>query len=84
MGFITRGRGITVHVANCKQLMALEPERRIPVEWQREAGEPIAVNFKSSVPISLGCSQEIGSTCKLTGINVTKMEAHTMDEDRLN
>lgn len=82
MGFITRGRGITVHVANCKQLLALEPERRIPVEWQREAGGTHSGELQIICTNQPGMLAEIGSTCKLTGINVTKMEAHTMDEDR--
>jgi guanosine-3',5'-bis(diphosphate) 3'-pyrophosphohydrolase len=82
MGFITRGRGITVHVANCKQLLALEPERRIPVEWQREAGGTHTGELQIVCTNQPGMLAEIGSTCKLVGINVTRMEAHTMDDDR--
>ena len=34
MGYITRGRGITIHTKDCKQLMATkEPERWIDVQW---------------------------------------------------
>ena len=65
MGFITRGRGITVHVANCKQLMALEPERRIPVEWQREAGGTHSGELQIICTNQPGMLAEIGSTCKL-------------------
>jgi guanosine-3',5'-bis(diphosphate) 3'-pyrophosphohydrolase len=82
MGFITRGRGITVHVANCKQLLSLEPERRIPVQWQREAGGTHSGELQIVCTNQPGMLAEIGSTCKLVGINVTRMEAHTMDDDR--
>ncbi len=34
MGYITRGRGVTIHTQHCKQLLATnEPERWIEVEW---------------------------------------------------
>ena len=34
MGYITRGRGVTIHRKDCKQLIATaEPERWIDVEW---------------------------------------------------
>lgn len=32
-GFITAGRGISVHKANCPNLLASDPERRIAVSW---------------------------------------------------
>ncbi|MBD3298772.1 MAG: RelA/SpoT family protein [candidate division Zixibacteria bacterium] len=35
VGFITRGRGVTVHRADCPNVVPLmqQPERRLPVEW---------------------------------------------------
>ncbi|MFT7521092.1 MAG: guanosine-3',5'-bis(diphosphate) 3'-pyrophosphohydrolase, partial [Kiritimatiellia bacterium] len=36
-GYITRGRGITVHAFDCKQLRSLESERTISVEWDPTA-----------------------------------------------
>jgi len=32
-GFITRGRGVTVHARNCPKVFHLDPERRVPVTW---------------------------------------------------
>ena len=32
-GFVTRGRGITVHLSTCSQMLALDPDRRVPVQW---------------------------------------------------
>ncbi|NOY26255.1 MAG: bifunctional (p)ppGpp synthetase/guanosine-3',5'-bis(diphosphate) 3'-pyrophosphohydrolase, partial [Oligoflexia bacterium] len=37
VGYITRGRGITVHSRSCPQLLNKDPERRIPVEWQSDS-----------------------------------------------
>jgi len=33
IGFITRGRGVTVHGADCPYVFETDPERRIEVEW---------------------------------------------------
>jgi GTP diphosphokinase / guanosine-3',5'-bis(diphosphate) 3'-diphosphatase len=32
-GFITRGRGVTVHTRDCPKVFHLDPERRVPVTW---------------------------------------------------
>ena len=81
-GFITRGRGITVHLAQCPQLLALEPERRIKVQWHgtgkaKHSGEVrILCNDKP------GMLAEVGAVCKTVGINVTKLEAKSVDDNK--
>ena len=44
-GFITRGRGLTVHAMDCPQVQASDPERRIDVEWdmQRKTSRPVKI-----------------------------------------
>ncbi|MDD6050638.1 MAG: DUF5913 domain-containing protein, partial [Clostridiales bacterium] len=36
VGYITRGRGVTIHKADCVNALSGEMERRIPVEWAEE------------------------------------------------
>ena len=38
VGFITRGRGITVHHKDCNKVLDIEEERRIDIEWN-DGGE---------------------------------------------
>ena len=33
IGYITRGRGVSIHKANCANIRHAEPERRVPVSW---------------------------------------------------
>ncbi|PNU20941.1 GTP pyrophosphokinase [Geothermobacter hydrogeniphilus] len=45
IGFITRGRGVTVHAGDCPQVRETDPERRVPVEWDRrkKASRPVRI-----------------------------------------
>jgi GTP pyrophosphokinase len=33
VGYVTQGRGVTVHAARCKNVIRADPERRVDVEW---------------------------------------------------
>lgn len=49
VGYITRGTGITVHRANCPNILAEdEPERLVPVEWGRtQVTYPVKINLEA-------------------------------------
>ena len=44
-GFVTRGRGLTIHRKNCDKVMELDPERRIHVTWDSDTAlkRPITI-----------------------------------------
>jgi GTP pyrophosphokinase len=49
IGYITRGRGVSVHRVDCpnvKHLMGSEAERFVQVTWDAPAGEVFAVDFE--------------------------------------
>ena len=35
IGFITRGRGVTIHAKNCRYIKQVEQDRLVEVEWER-------------------------------------------------
>lgn len=39
VGFITRGRGVSVHRDNCSRALDLDPARRIEVSWSEDANK---------------------------------------------
>ncbi|MDP3939985.1 MAG: bifunctional (p)ppGpp synthetase/guanosine-3',5'-bis(diphosphate) 3'-pyrophosphohydrolase [Deltaproteobacteria bacterium] len=49
VGFITRGRGVTVHSASCSKALLIDPERRVDVEWNQEEGllHPVKIRIVS-------------------------------------
>ena len=46
LGFISRGRGIIVHMSDCPHLLELEPERFISVTWQNQETQPFPASIK--------------------------------------
>src|SRR5690606_38191139 len=44
-GYVTRGRGVSIHRSNCPEgrLLMRDPDRIIPVQWKTEAGQSFEV-----------------------------------------
>jgi GTP pyrophosphokinase len=83
VGYITRGKGVSVHSATCKNVVNLlfDPERRIDVEW--DTGEdlaPYVVRLTMQVEDRKGMLAEISSRVSHINTNITNMEARTGDD----
>ena len=46
VGYITRGRGVTIHKADCVNALHTEPERSIPVSWAEEGEGSFSANIQ--------------------------------------
>jgi GTP pyrophosphokinase len=84
VGYITRGKGVSVHSATCPNVVNLlyDAERRIDVEWDSSgAASNYIVKLTMEVEDRKGVLAAVSA--KIAGINtnIKNMEAHT-DEDR--
>ena len=84
VGYITRGKGVSVHTAACPNVVNLlyDVERRIDVEWDSsDAASNYTVNLTMAVEDRKGVLAAVSA--KIAGINtnIKNMEAHT-DDDR--
>ena len=84
VGFITRGRGLTVHARDCLTVVknVLDKERLVAVEW--DAGEPAKRPVKIAVYIGHdrpGILAEITAAISSRQGNITKAEI-TVTDDR--
>ena len=84
VGFITRGRGLTVHARDCLTVVknVLEKERLLAVEW--DGGEPATRPVKIAVYIGRdrpGLLAEITAAISSQRGNITKAEI-TVTDDR--
>jgi GTP pyrophosphokinase len=84
VGYITRGKGVSVHSAACPNVMNLlyDPDRRIDVEWDKgEDVSPYTVRLSLHVEDRKGILADV--TSKIAGINtnIRNVEA-TSDADQ--
>ncbi len=83
VGYVTRGKGVSVHSATCPNVVNLlyDPERRIEVEWDK--GDAVA---RYTVKLTMEVEDRKGLlaavSAKIAGINtnIKNMEARTGDD----
>lgn len=82
MGFITRGRGVTVHAADCSNIQAAEAERLIPVEWNREHQGSHPVRVRVVCTDRKGILAAIAQTLSQADINITHARVQTSPDKK--
>ncbi len=72
IGYITRGRGISVHRVDCPNLLQLadHPERRVDIDWDVEGGERFYVRIVMEGTDRRGLFADIASTISQTNTNI--------------
>ncbi len=83
VGYITRGKGVAVHSAQCPNVQKLlyEPERKIGVEWARTAIEPLPVKVVIYTDDRPGILHQLTSILSEEKSNIRTLEARG-DEKR--
>src|SRR6516164_6047680 len=87
VGYVTRGKGVAVHSKSCTNVLNLmfEPERRIAVEWGRDAAAPA---WAAGYPVKLsvlcdnrpGMLKQIATVIADANTNIRNAEAKTEEE----
>jgi guanosine-3',5'-bis(diphosphate) 3'-pyrophosphohydrolase len=84
VGYITRGKGVSVHSASCRNVTNLmyDPERRIDVEWDTgdDPSAPYTVRLSIQVEDRKGMLAAISSQVSAINTNIRTMEATTVQE----
>ncbi|MBU0528976.1 bifunctional (p)ppGpp synthetase/guanosine-3',5'-bis(diphosphate) 3'-pyrophosphohydrolase [bacterium] len=81
VGFITRGRGLTVHRTNCSSLPILneESDRLMPVEWDVSKKELFSARIKVISQDSPGILKKISECISSLNINISSVDLKVMD-----
>jgi GTP diphosphokinase / guanosine-3',5'-bis(diphosphate) 3'-diphosphatase len=85
VGYITRGKGVSVHAASCPNVLNLmfDPERRIDVEWDQDGGDaPYTVRLTMQVEDRKGMLAEISAKVSDINTNITNMQARTGEDQQ--
>ncbi len=85
VGYITRGKGVSVHSSTCTNVVNLlyAPERKIAVEWDtKPASVAYSVRLKIRVEDRKGILADLSSRIAETKTNIREIEATTDAEQR--
>jgi GTP diphosphokinase / guanosine-3',5'-bis(diphosphate) 3'-diphosphatase len=76
IGYITRGRGISIHRTDCPNVLHLSqhPERRVEIEWEAEASERFFVRIIVEGDDRRGLLSDIATAISSTGTNISSAE----------
>jgi GTP pyrophosphokinase len=84
VGYVTRGRGVSIHTADCPSLAALEvdPERRIDVEWDVARRHPYTVRILVETIDRPGVLAKVTSAIASCKVNISKCNVLTTGDQR--
>ena len=82
VGFITRGRGVTVHRRTCTKAFDTDPERRVEISWDARAKINRPVQIKVMTANRPGILATVGHTFHEQGINISEATCRAGDDGR--
>jgi guanosine-3',5'-bis(diphosphate) 3'-pyrophosphohydrolase len=82
LGFITRGRGVTIHRRSCSKAFDTDPERRVEISWDSKAKINRNVQLRVVTDNRRGILAHISQTFSGLGINITEANCRAEDDGR--
>lgn len=85
IGFITRGRGVTVHTATCTKALDNDQERRVDVQWNKAS---VAAGVKRQVRVRILCLDQPGllatmsQTITANNVNISSANIRTTKDKK--
>jgi len=76
-GFITRGRGVTVHKRDCRHILNADPERTVDVEWEPTEKEVHMARLRITSVDKKGILAEISAIMASKDANIIHAEVET-------
>ena len=81
IGFVTRGRGVTVHQSSCKSLPLLknDTDRLLPVHWNVNASENFSVDLRITGLDYKGWLKDVSECISKENVNITSVDIKAKD-----
>ena len=81
VGYVTRGRGVSIHRADCPNLLFLmhEPERRLEIDWKQSEGERFIIRLHIEGNDRRGLYADLASAVSGTGTDIKTLELKSTD-----
>jgi GTP pyrophosphokinase len=84
IGYITRGRGVTIHRADCPNMLRFDAERRarvVNVSWTERDTETYTVNILISAYDRHGLLRDVTIALTSEGINIGALHTQNVERD---
>ncbi len=78
-GWITRGRGVSVHRRGCPRVLELDPERRVQVSWADHVDVDLPVSLRVMTDDRAGILASVSSVFSTNGVSIS--EASCLSKD---
>jgi guanosine-3',5'-bis(diphosphate) 3'-pyrophosphohydrolase len=79
VGYITRGRGVTVHTQACEKTRGIDPERRVDVTWDVRGDLKRPVSLRVVTNDRPGILAEISQIFSEAGMNISQASCRTTE-----
>ena len=80
-GYISRGRGVTVHTANCPNVEGMDGERIVDVQWNIKEKQTYPVHMRVVCRDKKGLLAEVSTVISSLDINISHAEVETRPAD---
>ena len=70
VGYVTRGRGVTVHARDCTKVYQLDAERRIEVDWEPDGAMHHRTKMRVRSVDQPGLLAQVTKTISAAGVNI--------------
>jgi (p)ppGpp synthase/HD superfamily hydrolase len=86
IGYVTRGRGVSVHRANCPEglMLTRDKERIVPVQWSSEAGQTFDAHLEVTARDRSGLLRDLTDVFSKSGVNVERASIVTLRDQVRN
>ena len=84
VGYVTRGRGVSVHSVNCSNVRSLlfDPSREIAVQWETAKDQSVTVDLEIRTEDRQGMLARITQVLSAANSNIRSIEARTSGDGR--
>ena len=81
-GFVSRGRGVTIHSASCPWALSNDPARQVECRWNQQGSAEHNARLKITTHDKQGMLANITKLISSTQINITGADVQTTPEKR--
>ena len=79
IGFITRGRGVTVHTVGCPTVLESDPHRKTEVSWEENGQAPRPVKIEVTCVDQPGLLAAISAAITSAEANIARAQIRTFE-----